>query len=103
MICNVIILECFRRSSRFINIEIDEIQLTPSDYTITVKNIPTGLKLDYKANLKNIFENYAIQDSSFPIVVEKVVLVYNITDIIEMEEELKDLVEKKKKQLIKYE
>lgn len=41
--------------------------------------------------------------SDNPIKVTKVVLVYDIEDLIEMENELLSMVEKKKRQLIKYE
>jgi len=52
--------------------------LTPADYTICVKNLPIGLNVDYKWEIKNLFENYAVLDSSKKIIVRKVVLVYNI-------------------------
>lgn len=51
---NMITFLFFRRAQRSIDIEVDESQLTPSDYTICVKNIPQ-LKEDIKDSLKNIF------------------------------------------------
>lgn len=70
--------------------------MTPADYTICVKNIPTGLSVDYKTELKNLFENYAVLDSTKKIIVRKVVLVYDIEEIIELEKKLDTLIERKK-------
>jgi hypothetical protein len=62
--------------------------ITPADFTIHVRNIPLGLNLDYKEQLKEIFEQYAVLESDQQITVKKVVLVYDIEDLIEMEGEL---------------
>jgi hypothetical protein len=48
-----------------------------------VKNIPIVLEVDYKEELKTIFENYAVLDSNVKIEVKKIVLVYDIAEIIE--------------------
>jgi hypothetical protein len=40
--------------------EIDAANLTPADYTICVKNIPTDLNVDYKWELHKIFETTAV-------------------------------------------
>lgn len=76
--------------------------LTPADYTIFVKNIPTNLPVDYILELKYMFENFAVMNSETPIVVEKVVLVYDIEEIIGMEHDLDNLIKKKKRALEKY-
>jgi hypothetical protein len=34
-----------------------------ADYTLMVKNIPRGLHVDYKEELKKIFTTVAVQDS----------------------------------------
>ncbi|CAD8069040.1 unnamed protein product [Paramecium sonneborni] len=86
----------FRKSQRQIDTTIDEEQLTPADYTICVKNIPTGLSVDYKYELKNLFENYSVLDSTKTIIVRKVVLVYDIEEIIELEKQLDQLIQQKK-------
>lgn len=92
------VLLYFRKSQRQIDATIDEEQLTPADYTICVKNIPTGLQVqNYKFEIKNLFETVAVLDSSTKIVVRKVVLVYDIEDIIKLEHQLDDLVQKKKR------
>ncbi|CAD8055184.1 unnamed protein product [Paramecium primaurelia] len=90
------VLIYFRKSQRQIDTTIDEEQLTPADYTICVKNIPTGLSVDYKYELKNLFENYSILDSTKQIIVRKVVLVYDIEEIIELEKKLDQLLQSKK-------
>jgi predicted GIY-YIG superfamily endonuclease len=81
--------------------------LTPADYTIHVKNIPLNQNVDYVKQLTELFEQHSVEEAKIPsdnpIKVTKVVLVYDIEDLIEMENELKSMVEKKKKQLIKYE
>jgi hypothetical protein len=66
--------------------------LTPADYTVCVKNIPKDLNVDYRAELKYIFENYAVSDPSKPIEVKKVVLVYDIEEIIELEKSLDNII-----------
>ncbi|CAD8147563.1 unnamed protein product [Paramecium octaurelia] len=90
------VLIYFRKSQRQIDTTIDEEQLTPADYTICVKNIPTGLSVDYKAELTNLFQKYAVLDSTKEIIVRKVVLVYDIEEIIELEKKLDTLIERKK-------
>jgi hypothetical protein len=73
--------------------EIDISQTTPADYTICVKNVPIGPNRDYRDELYNIFTNYAVPQKL--LVVTKVVLVYNIDEIIEKEEELKEIIKEK--------
>lgn len=77
----------------------DAENITPADYTICVKNIPKGLDVDYKWELTNIFQNYAVLDSELELVIRKVVLVYDIEEIVELEEELDKLVDKKKERI----
>jgi hypothetical protein len=48
MILIMIILIFFRKSQREIYERIDATSTTPSDYTLIVKNIPKGLKINYK-------------------------------------------------------
>jgi hypothetical protein len=54
------------------------------------------MNVDYKWEIKNMFENYAVMNSEDTLVVRKVVLVYNIEDILVQEEKLLELVEEKK-------
>jgi hypothetical protein len=89
----------FRKAQRQIDIAIDESQLTPADYTICVKNIPIGLDIDYKVTLTNIFSHYAVPGRELEIT--KIVLVYDIDEIIELEEELKDEVIVKKQAILR--
>ena len=60
-----------------------------------VKKIPTGMDVDYKVELAKILTYQAVPQSEVQIVVSKVVLVYDIEEIIDLEKELKTLVHKK--------
>lgn len=60
-----------------------------------VKNIPRGLDVDYKDELSKIFTFNAVPVSESRIVVTKVVLVFNIEELIKKEEGLKEIVEEK--------
>jgi hypothetical protein len=51
----MVMLIFFRISQRNLNKEIDELNCTPSDFTIVVYNIPLGLDDNYIENLKNVF------------------------------------------------
>lgn len=55
----MIVLLFFRASQRKIDIEIDAKVCSPSDYTVCVKNIPTGLDVDYAKELRTIFTDLA--------------------------------------------
>lgn len=46
-------------------------------------NIPRNLPVDYRWEITNMFQNYAVLDSDIEIKVTKVVLVYDIEEIIE--------------------
>ncbi|CAD8048026.1 unnamed protein product [Paramecium sonneborni] len=94
------VLLYFRKSQRQIDTNIDEELLTPADYTVCVKNIPTELGVDYQQELKNLFEKEAVVGES--IVVKKVVLVYDIEDVIVIEKELDQLIEKKKELIVEH-
>lgn len=45
----------FRYIQIKIDNEIDEYLVTPADYTVVVKNIPKGLKIDYEKEIKKRF------------------------------------------------
>lgn len=61
-----------------------------------VKNIPK-LKSDYKDVLKNMFENYAADGRELQVT--KIVLVYDLDEVIELEETMKDLIREKQEYL----
>ena len=67
--------------------------LTPSDFTIIVKNIPLGLNADYHKELLHIFTYNAVDNEE--IKVSKIVLVYDIDYLIELEESLSKAVKRK--------
>lgn len=60
-----------------------------------MKNIPKGLDCNYVEELDRIFRFVAVSDSANTIDVKKVVLVYDTTELFEMEEEVIDLVREK--------
>lgn len=93
----MVVLVLFRRSQRRLDIQIDESQITPSDFTVCVKNIPKGLAVDYKKEITNLFQNYAVFDSEMEMKVTKVVLVYDIEEIIQLENEINELIKQKKR------
>lgn len=62
-----------------------------------MKNIPTGLGVDYKQELSKIFTHYSVPNQEIKIVVTKVVLVYDLQEINEKEEELKKLIKEKQR------
>ncbi len=67
--------------------------VTPADYTIIVKNIPRELKIDYEKELEHIFTHNAVQDKI--INVTKIVLVYDIDYLIELEDRLDKAIKRK--------
>lgn len=75
-----------RKSTKVINSKIDQDNLTPSDYTIIVKNIPLKLNIDYAKELHHIFTNNAAEGKKLNIA--KIVLVYDIDYLIELEANL---------------
>ena len=52
------------------------------------------MDIDYKAELTNIFSHYSVTGRELEIT--KIVLVYDIDEIIELEEELKNVIIVKK-------
>ena len=60
--------------------------ITPADYTIIVKNIPRELKIDYEKELEHIFTHNAVHNAT--ITVAKIVLVYDIDYLLELEDKL---------------
>lgn len=55
-----------------------------------MKNIPVVANINYKEELKNIFTHYAVPGKLLEVT--KVVLVYNIEEIIKNEEKLKRVI-----------
>ncbi|CAD8205212.1 unnamed protein product [Paramecium pentaurelia] len=96
LIIMIILLQIFRRHQKKLDNQIDESQLTPSDYTIIVTNIPKTLNVNYRWELTNLFQNYAVSDNNFQITVTKVVLVYDITEILAEEAKIQKTLQKKK-------
>ena len=91
----MITLMIFRKIQRKVNATIDQNQLTPSDYTIIVKNIPIGIEnFDYIEEIKKIIENSAVKDDSIKVM--KINLVYDISEIIKIDKKIEFNLTKKK-------
>ena len=56
---------------------------SPADYSIMIKNIPKNLKVNYIEELKKIIK---LHKAEISIVVEKIVLVYEMKKLEEIEE-----------------
>lgn len=113
----MIILMFFRRSQRELDAEVDAANITPGDYTIVVKNIPKELggEKEYKEVLSKLFVNRA----SYPLVLNRtkeekgsgnrdfpdeikiasINLVYNIDEVIELEEKIAEKIKHKQAHL----
>jgi len=81
--------------------ESDEDTVSASDYSIMVKNIPTGKEIDYEEELKKIFKDATEKARSGQEVLEvkKITLVYDIEELEEKEHEINGLIKKKQKYL----
>ena len=96
----MITLMIFRKIQRKINVEIDQHQLTPSDYTIIVKNIPVGLKnFNYTEEIRALFETSAVPGENIHI--QKINLIYDISDILKIDKEMDSAIASKKEALKK--
>ena len=62
---------------------------SPADYSIMIKNIPKNLKVNYIEELKKIIQ---LHKAEISIVVEKIVLVYEMKKLEEIEEEIDEKV-----------
>ena len=94
----ILILMWFRRCQRMINAEIDEKQNSPADYTVIVKNIPTNRDSDYNKTLTDFFENHVDPEKKYSV--KKVNLLWELDEIEEIEEKIKEALNKKKKLLV---
>lgn len=59
--------------------ECDQQDISASDYTVFVENIPKGLNIDYDQELRRFFEGLTLIDGS-KLLVEKVVLAHDIRE-----------------------
>jgi len=62
---------------------------SPADYSIMIKNIPKNLKVNYIEELKRIIQ---LHKAEISIVVEKIVLVYEMEKLEEIEDEIDEKV-----------
>lgn len=93
----------WRFSQKRIAVRADETDLACSDYTLVVKNIPTGKDWDYDDRLKRFFESRPLADlgGKHPKVVG-VNLVYNLSRQTQKTLDKKRAIKAKQKALIQY-
>lgn len=89
----MIILLFFRKSQRDLNDLVDSETNSPSDYSILVKNIPTFRGVDYQKEIKNFFETKISLEKTFNVT--KVCLLYDMEEVEEIENEIKNKVKSK--------
>lgn len=71
---------------------VDEENVTPADYSVFVANIPKDLP-NTKKEIQKIFEEESVQGKK--VQVTKVVLVYDIKEILLLEEEIDEKIKDK--------
>ncbi|EGR32359.1 protein kinase domain protein [Ichthyophthirius multifiliis] len=94
MICQILMTIYFRKQQKDMDCIVDENNITPADYSVLVQNIPKDMP-NIKDTLKRLFtyQSNPKQD----IRVSKIVLIYDIKEIIEIEEEIDEIVKNKQK------
>lgn len=93
-------LMIFRYHQRKIDQDVDRQMITPADYSLVVKNIPSGMSgLEIEKELKQRIRNHAVKDhkTKTPIVVDvtKVVPVYNLHEFELVEKSISEEIKKK--------
>jgi len=73
----IVLMQIMRYQVRIMQEEIDQGDISASDYTIFVENIPKGLTINYDAELKTFFESLKGEDLP-SLMVEKISLAYDI-------------------------
>lgn len=80
----ILVLQLMRRSIKKQAASCDENDISASDFTIIVENIPKKLNINYVEELKKFFENQVItlssNENAKPIVA-KVIITYNLNDL----------------------
>ncbi|EGR32796.1 hypothetical protein IMG5_070780 [Ichthyophthirius multifiliis] len=92
----MIILFLFRKQQKEIDIQCDIAELTPSDYSIIIKNLPIDTK---ESDLFSYFQSMNINNQY--VYVSEVNMIYNIQDILKQRDQIQDLIKEKQKH-IKY-
>ena len=82
----VIVFQFFRYRQRKFAAECDERELTASDFTLEAKNLPIGLDIDLRKELKEFITNYALPFQKVEVC--KVVLAYDVSEKLKILEEL---------------
>lgn len=75
----IIYMQWIRYQIRKISLECDERDLSASDYTLMVQNIPKNLDINYAKELKEFFEKNNINGESFKV--EKINLAYDVREL----------------------
>ncbi|EGR32765.1 hypothetical protein IMG5_070910 [Ichthyophthirius multifiliis] len=92
MIVQLILTVYFRKQQKDMDNVVDEENVTPADYSVFVANIPKDLP-NTKKEIQKIFEEESVQGKK--VQVTKVVLVYDIKEILLLEEEIDEKIKDK--------
>ena len=76
-----ILLQLMRYQMRLMSEECDQRDLSASDYTLFVENIPKNLQIDYERELKTFFENVSLGATPSNFIVEKINLAYDLVNL----------------------
>ena len=95
----ILLMSYFRKQQKLLHIKCDESEVTPSDYTIYVKNIPKNLDINYIEELGNFFSNKVMKDEV--IRVSNINLGYNIDDLVALKKKIDMKIKEKVQFLIK--
>ena len=84
----------FRWSQRKLAVKIDERELTPGDYTFSVSNIPPENGREISQELHSFFKKHGLPGNK-PLDIRRIVLAYNVSEIIRLEKTIDKLARKK--------
>ena len=93
----MMILIVFRKKQREINTTVDVALTTPSDFSICIKNIPKGLKVDYKKELTKLVSRCTkdSREQKKDLNIQKITLVYDIDELEHQEHGIAHIIKEK--------
>ena len=77
----IVLIQLIRRQKRKTAAECDERDVSPSDYTLMVENIPKDRDIDHKEELRKLFEGLPHDGAQFKVT--KINLTYNLRELNE--------------------
>ena len=79
MLIMIIMIQLLRRQKRKTTAECDERDVSTSDYTLMVENIPRDSNIDHKEELRKLFEGLPHAGAQFKVT--KINLTYNLQEL----------------------